>query len=118
MGVQFIGPAALYFARKGVEGYIKYRKAKRANKKLVNKQKKGKELSAKDYDDFQSNKNIYTNPDKHTLKTEKKYLSKKVNKGYISKKTDLIPKKPTKKRNGGSIKVKCKLGRNRPTKLL
>ena len=35
MGVQFIGPAALYFARKGVEGYIKYRKAKRANKKLL-----------------------------------------------------------------------------------
>jgi hypothetical protein len=83
MGVQLLGPAALYFARKGVKGYIKY-------------------------------KNIYTNPDKHTLKTEKKYLGKKVNKGYISKKTDLIPKK----RNGGSIKVKCKLGRNRPTKLM
>tara|TARA_R110002012_G_scaffold2230_4_gene10659 strand:- start:14 stop:358 length:345 start_codon:yes stop_codon:yes gene_type:complete len=113
MAVQFIGPAALYFARKGVKGYIKYRNALKANKKLVNKQKKGKELSGKDYDDFQSNKNIYTKPDKHTLKTEKKYLGKKVNKGYISKKTGLIPKK----RNGGSIKVKCKLGRNRPTKL-
>ena len=50
------------------------------------------------------------------IKTQIKFEGKKINKGYISKKIGLVKDKD-KKRKGGSIKVKCKLGRNRPTKL-
>tara|TARA_R100001163_G_scaffold37349_1_gene28591 strand:- start:132 stop:485 length:354 start_codon:yes stop_codon:yes gene_type:complete len=116
MSVIKFGQSVYKIAKKGVDKFIKHENALDENRKLINKQRRGKELSAKEYDKFQKNKNIYKNPDKETLKTKKKFEGKKINKGYISKKIGLVKDKD-KKRKGGSIKVKCKLGRNRPTKL-
>tara|TARA_R100001224_G_scaffold96386_1_gene66208 strand:+ start:280 stop:633 length:354 start_codon:yes stop_codon:yes gene_type:complete len=98
--------------KKAVKKALEYFKIDKKNKKIQNKQKRGEELSGKEYTEFgagEARKKVLIK-DKKTKQTIDMYLSKPVNRGYMSQKISKFKK-------GKFVHVKTKLGRNRPTTL-
>jgi hypothetical protein len=98
--------------KKAVKKALEWYKINKKNQRIKNKQKRGEEVSGKEYTEFykgEAKKKILRS-DKKVDKTIRMRESKPARKTYMQKKIDTYKK-------GKFIQVKTKLGRNRPTKL-
>ena len=117
MAYNLIVPAVMAGARtrlgkKAVNKALEWYKINKKNQRIKNKQKRGEELSGKEYTEFaegEAKKKILRS-DKKVDKTITMRESKPARKTYMQKKIDTFKK-------GKFVQAKCKLGRNRPTKL-
>ena len=117
MAGPFIVPTLMAGARtrlgkKVVNKALEWYKINKKNQKIKNKQKRGEEVSGKEYTEFaegEAKKKILRS-DKKVDKTIRMHESKPARKTYMHKKINKFKK-------GKFVHVKTKLGRNRPTTL-
>jgi len=125
MGVQFLGPAVLKFGKKGVKKLLEIHRKSEQNRSIKEGFGKATELDKSNL----TNRFLKNRSDLHSLVKDKNVIKaikkldernragkKRGPKSYIQKK--LNKAELSKFRKGKFVKVKCKLGRNKPTKLL
>tara|TARA_R110000751_G_scaffold124272_1_gene225401 strand:- start:2290 stop:2646 length:357 start_codon:yes stop_codon:yes gene_type:complete len=117
MAYQLIVPilmagARTRLAKKAVKKALEWYKIDKKNKRILNKQKQGKDVSGKEYTEFAAGKarQKVLRSDKKVDKTITMRESKPARKTYMHKKISTY-------RKGKFVQVKTKLGRSRPTKL-
>ena len=125
MGVQLLGPAALYFGKKGVKKLLEIHRKSQQNRAIQKNYGKGTETDKSSMTNrlLKNKSDLHSLvKDKHVIKTVKKLIKrneanqKRGPQSYIQKK--LNKNELSKFKNGKFVKVKCKLGRNKPTKLM